>query len=134
MLDALKELLAAGRMAEALMVVEKLVARNAELERQLRAARTSDRKNEGVSSAQLRLLLDGLPANTDGDRATADARLQRWSRINERDEEPDKEKRERRPRGRTAAGAPAPHRQSDSGAAGAAGLPELRRRAEVHRA
>lgn len=100
MLDALKELFAAGRMAEALMVVEKLVARNTELERQLRAARTSDRKNEGVSSAQLRLLLDGLPANTDGDRATADARLQRWSRINEREEAASEEKRERKPRGR----------------------------------
>lgn len=95
----LRELLLEGRTDEALAVVEKLVQRNAELERQLQAAKTKDRKNEGVSSAQLRLLLDGLPANTDGDRAAADERLRRSSGIDEK-EDAEKEQRERRPRGR----------------------------------
>ncbi len=96
--DAVRELLASGRTAEALAVVEKLVARNTELERQLRAVRTTNLKNEGVSSAQLRLLLDGLPANGDGDRATADERLRRWAKVNEGAER--EEQKRARPRGR----------------------------------
>lgn len=84
-------------------MVAKVVARNAELERQLRAVRPADRKNEGVSSAQLRLLLDGLPANTDGDgdRPTADKLLKKWAWKNECEEAATKKaKRKRTFRGR----------------------------------
>jgi len=91
-LEAVRELLVAGRLEETLAVVEKLVARNAELERQLQGARTKGLKNEGISAAQLRLLLDGVPANGDGDRAAADKRLRRSSCIDEKGDEDGGEK------------------------------------------
>ena len=74
-LDVLEELLAGGQVREVKTLVAKLVARNEELERLLAQARSpSGRKREGVPGAQLRLLLGGLPANSDGDLAEVDAR------------------------------------------------------------
>lgn len=96
----LEELLAGGRMKEVVALVAKLVARNAELERLLAAAKSTGRKNEGVSTAQLRLMLDGLPANSDGDLAEVDARLRKSSGIDEPKKETASEKKPRRPRGR----------------------------------
>lgn len=64
MLDVLKELLNEGREDEVLALFTKLVARNSELERRLAETLSRSKKNnEGVSSAQLLLLLDELKAN-----------------------------------------------------------------------
>jgi transposase len=59
-LEVLKELLAEGRLDEVLALVSKLVARNTELEKRLAEVLSRGKKNEGVSSEQLLLLLDGL--------------------------------------------------------------------------
>lgn len=60
-LEVLPKLLAQGRIQEALEAVRALVKRNEQLERQLVAlGRRSMKANEGVSSAQLLLLLDEL--------------------------------------------------------------------------
>jgi len=60
-LEVLPKLLAQGRTKEALEAVRVLVKRNEQLERQLAAlGRRSMKANEGVSSAQLVLILDEL--------------------------------------------------------------------------
>jgi transposase len=74
-LDRLRELLAEGRTDDALAVVRRLVTRNAELERRLAQLLARGRKSEGVSSAQLRLLLDGLGAEGDEELQEADQKL-----------------------------------------------------------
>lgn len=100
-MDVLEELLAGGRMKEVKTLVAKLVARNSELERLLAQAKSSKgRKSEGVPSTQLRLLLGGLPANSDGDLAAVDARLRTSSGIDEPKIETKKEKKPREPRTR----------------------------------
>jgi hypothetical protein len=63
-LDVLKELLAEGRDDDVLAVVEKLVARNHELEERLADLRRGSKKNEGVSSAQLQLFITAVGAHT----------------------------------------------------------------------
>ena len=83
-LEVLKELLAGGQTNEVVVLVAKLVARNFELERLLADAKWKDKKNEGVSSAQLLLLLDGLPANSDVSLAEVDARLRGSAGIDEK--------------------------------------------------
>ena len=82
-LEVLRELLAEGRTEEAIALVAKLVARNAELERLLAEARSKGKKSEGVSSEQLKLVLDGLPANSNADLAEVDAQLRRASGVEE---------------------------------------------------
>lgn len=62
MLDVLKELLAESRNEEILALFGKLVARNGELERRLAAMLSRGSKNEGISSAQLRLFVQELAA------------------------------------------------------------------------
>jgi transposase len=61
-LEVLRELLAEGRSDEVLALVTKLLARNTELERKLADMLSRGRKNEGISSAQLLLMLEGLGA------------------------------------------------------------------------
>ncbi len=84
-----RELLADGRVDEALTVIAKLVARNHELERRLAEALSRPKKNEGVSSAQPLLLLDGLSAANDEALREADEELRAASGIDEKgNEEP----------------------------------------------
>ena len=64
-LDVLKELLAEGRTEDVLAVVEKLVARNHDLEERLAELRRGRKKNEGVSSAQLQLFLTAVADDSD---------------------------------------------------------------------
>jgi transposase len=61
-LDVLRELLTERRDTEVLALVAKLVVRNGELERRLMQILSRGHKNEGVSTAQLRLFLDALAA------------------------------------------------------------------------
>ena len=55
MLDVLRELLTERRDSEVLALVSKLMSRNSELERRLMQMLSHGHKNEGVSTAQLRL-------------------------------------------------------------------------------
>jgi len=73
-LDVIRELLAGGRSDEAIGVVEKLVARNAELERLVAKMREPNRR-ERVSSDQLDLFLNQLLVAMGGELAEADAAL-----------------------------------------------------------
>ena len=93
-LEVLRGLLAEGRTEEALALVRQILARNEELERKL--AGTS--KREGVSTAQLLLVLGGLSAAGDAERAQADAALREASGIDQKKEEPAKPPRTRRER------------------------------------
>lgn len=61
-LDVLQELLAESRNEEIVALFGKLVARNGELERRLAAMLSRGSKNEGISSAQLRLFVQELAA------------------------------------------------------------------------
>jgi transposase len=61
-LEVLRELLTERRDAEVLALVAKLMVRNSELERRLMQLLSRGHKNEGVSTAQLRLFLDALAA------------------------------------------------------------------------
>ena len=61
-LEVLQELLAGGDTEAVLALFRKLVTRNTELEKRLADALGRGRKNEGVSAAQLLLLLDQLGA------------------------------------------------------------------------
>jgi transposase len=97
-LEVLRELLSEGRTDEAVALVAKLVARNSELERLLREAKSKGKKSEGVSSAQLRLLLEGLAANSNSSMAEVDARLRASSGIDEKKDEARAEKKPRTPR------------------------------------
>lgn len=80
-LNVLRELLAAGQADEVVALVKQLLARNAELERKLGAR---GRSNEGVSSAQLLMLLDEVAAAGDEQREQADAQLRAASGIDEK--------------------------------------------------
>lgn len=80
-LTALRELLAEGRTDEVLLWVAKLLARNSELEKRLAETLSRARKNEGVSTAQLLLLLEGLAQDPNADLATADQKLRDASGI-----------------------------------------------------
>ncbi len=98
MLEVVRELLALGHLEEALEVIEKLVARNVELEKRLAEVLSRPRKNEGVSSAQLLLLLDGLAANDEALKS-ADERLREASGIDaKKNEEPTTVEPKRSPR------------------------------------
>lgn len=69
MLDVLRELLAEGRDGAVLTLFSKLVARNGELERRLAQLLSRGHKNEGISTAQLKLFLEALSAQPEGDEA-----------------------------------------------------------------
>jgi transposase len=101
-LDILRELLAEGRSEEVLALVGKLVARNSELERRLSELLTRRRTSEGVSSAQLKLLLDELGAveetATSPELGEADRGLRAASGIDEnKGEEPKEAPRRKQP-------------------------------------
>lgn len=76
-LEVLRELLADGHTDAVIALFAKLVARNGELERKLADLLSRGRKNEGVSSAQLLLLIEGLAGQPTPapDVAEADAKL-----------------------------------------------------------
>lgn len=74
-LEVLRGLLEQGQLDAVLEIVSKLVARNSELERRLAEIRSPRRANEGVSSAQLALLLEGLANSGDAVRDEADQKL-----------------------------------------------------------
>ena len=99
-LKVLGELLAEGRTGEVMALVVKLVARNSELEKLLADAKSRVHKNEGISTAQLVLLLGGLAAESNPTLAEVDAKLRASSGIEDKqrqDEagaEPKKKKRE----------------------------------------
>jgi transposase len=61
-LDVLRELLTERRDVEVQALFAKLVARNSELEQRLMRLLSRGHKNEGVSTAQLKLFLDALAA------------------------------------------------------------------------
>ncbi len=83
-MEMLKVLLSEGRTDEVLALVSKLVARNTELERRLAEMMSRGKKNEGVSSAQLLLMLDALAAEPSEDTARADAQLLAASGIDQK--------------------------------------------------
>ena len=80
----LGELLAEGRTDEVMALVAKLVSRNSELELLLSSSKSSGKKNEGVSTAQLVLLLGGLAAESNATLAEVDAKLRASSGIDEK--------------------------------------------------
>jgi transposase len=87
----LHELLQARRDDEVVALVTKLVARNGELEKKL-AEMLSRRKNEGVSTAQLRLFLDALVTASNEELDDANDKLRAASGIDdETDSEPETE-------------------------------------------
>lgn len=86
-LEVLRELLAEGRSDEVLGLVAKLLARNGELERKLAEALARGHKNEGVSAAQLLLMLDGLAAAPAAELEAADRELRQASGIDEQQDE-----------------------------------------------
>jgi transposase len=101
-LDILRELLSEGRSEEVLALFGKLVARNSELERRLSELLTRRRTSEGVSSAQLKLLLDELGAGeetaTSPELGEADRGLRAASGIDEnKGEEPKEAPRRKQP-------------------------------------
>lgn len=78
--DVARKLLDEGHHAELLALVDKLVAKNEELERLIASARTLRNRAETVSSEQLRLILDELAAmpidgNSESGKAEADEKL-----------------------------------------------------------
>lgn len=79
-LEMLRVLLDAGQKEDVITLVKQLVARNEELERKLGARMKA---NEGVSSAQLRMLLDELQTAGDEARGAADEKLRTASGIDE---------------------------------------------------
>src|ERR1039457_6601990 len=70
-LDVLKSLLQSGRSEDVVTLVEKLVARNSELEQRLAQVLSRGHKNEGVSAAQLKLFVDALSAESESSEGTA---------------------------------------------------------------
>ena len=83
-LKVLGELLAEGRVDEVMALVAKLVSRNSELERLLANAKSASKNNEGVSTAQLVLLLGGLAAESNATLADVDAKLRASSGIDDK--------------------------------------------------
>jgi transposase len=80
-LSVLKELLKAGQSDEVVSLVKQLLARNEELERKLGSKM---KNNEGVSSAQLLMLLDEVKVAGDEKRKQADEQLRAASGIDEK--------------------------------------------------
>ena len=69
-LEVLKSLLQKGRSDAVVALVEKLVNRNSELEQRLAQLLSRGHKNEGVSSAQLKLFVDALSTESGGEAET----------------------------------------------------------------
>lgn len=84
MLAVLRRLVAEGDEAAVLELVGKLVKRNVELERMLAETTSGRRKNEGISTAQLTLLLEALAKEESDDLRTANDKLNEAARSAER--------------------------------------------------
>jgi transposase len=87
-LEVLKALLTQGGTAEAVaaqvvVLVAQLVLRNSDLERRLSKLLSRPRKNEGISSAQLKLFLSELAEASEASLAAADKKLRAASGIDE---------------------------------------------------
>jgi len=80
-LEVLEALLREQRNDEVLALVKKLVARNSELERRLAELSSKRKSREGVSAAQLVLLLDGMPPSNAEELEDADEALRKASEI-----------------------------------------------------
>ena len=83
-LTVLRRLVAEGNEAAVLELVGKLVKRNVELERMLAETTSGRRKNEGISTAQLTLLLEALAKEESDDLRTANDKLNEAARSAER--------------------------------------------------
>jgi transposase len=104
-LAMLRELLAEGRTDDVLAVVSQLVARNSELERRLAQVLSGGRKNEGVPTAQLQLILDKIEVEAGSDEngldpaiAAANEKLREASGIDKTDERTEDKEAGRRKR------------------------------------
>ncbi|MBI5422436.1 MAG: IS66 family transposase [Opitutae bacterium] len=98
-LEVLQELLSTGRTEEVVALVAKLLSRNTELERLLNDVKAKGKPREGVSTAQLVLLLGGLSTESNPTLAEADAKLRESSGIDEKHRQDEtKAARERRRR------------------------------------
>jgi transposase len=97
-LDVLRELLAEGRSDEVMALVAKLVARNSELERKLADTLSRGRKNEGISKAQLLLMLEGLMAAPAEDLEAANWQLRQATGIDAQKDEAEPEPPKKQPR------------------------------------
>lgn len=92
-LDVLKSLLESGRSEDVVALVAKLVARNSELEQRLAQILSRGHKNEGVSTAQLKLFVDVLSKESAGEAsapeelASANEQLREASGIDQRNAE-----------------------------------------------
>jgi transposase len=92
-LDVLKSLLQSGRSEEVVTLFEKLVVRNSELEQRLAQLLSRGHKNEGVSTAQLKLFMDVLTTEGAGESTTpeelasANQKLRDVSAIDQRNGE-----------------------------------------------
>src|SRR5512140_517819 len=102
-LDVLKSLLESGRSEEVVTLVEKLVARNSELEQRLAQVLSRGHKNEGVSTAQLKLFVDALSTESEGSEGTgpelaaANEKLREASEIDKDSDDKDAGKGKRQP-------------------------------------
>lgn len=102
-LEVLHKLLAERRDEAVVALVSKLVARNRELELQLAKLQARRKKNEGVSSEELKALFDALGTEGKKDLDEANAKLRAASRLDDKghkdsDQEPRTEQPKRQPR------------------------------------
>jgi transposase len=91
-LDVLKSLLDGGQSEKIVALVEKLVARNSELEQRLAQLLSRGHKNEGVSTAQLKLFADMLSTEATAapdEIVDANRKLRDASAIDSRDSKAD---------------------------------------------
>lgn len=87
-LSVLLELLEAGQNDAILELVRKLLARNGDLERRVAELVAKRGKNEGISTTQLLLLLEDVPAALDDDRQAADDALRRAAPLTPKTKSP----------------------------------------------
>jgi transposase len=98
-LEVLHKLLAEGRNEGVVALVTKLVARNRELELQLAKLQARGKKNEGVSSEQLRALFDALQTEGEKELDEANEKLRAASSLDDkRHEDSEQEPLTRQPK------------------------------------
>jgi hypothetical protein len=136
-MEVLQALLAEGRSDEVIALFTKLVSRNSELEQRLAKILLGSRKNEGVSSAQLKLFFDALDERAEeaagGKEAkAADEKLREAAGPRRQARrETDEAATPARP-APASAGASAAHRESDRRTSRRARLPKVRKRTHVY--
>jgi transposase len=97
-LEVLHKLLAEGRNESVVALVTKLVARNRELELQLAKLQARGKKNEGVSSEQLKVLFDALEAEGEKELDEANEKLRAASSVEDKHKDSDQEPRTQQPK------------------------------------